>query len=229
MWYKIRKKILGIFFSFCGFFCGYPQFFGSDIPWSLSLTTSQYRKIYFWKLLALVVAAIYIWANVGEWPFALLSAPILRATLCGREKGRLINIILILAFHWSIIKLSIIFSGQSRWRPAKASSRVAPSHYLAVSLTCTDHILVWQFKNSSVQASFDLTLLTFFLAFPMPFLQLAQEGNSKISEKFQEWGKFEMIISYNVCDSDYQGCTAALLQPQTCENALKCFLKNFTF
>ena len=62
----------------------------------------------------------------------------------------------------------------------------------------------------------------------MPFLQLAQEGNSKISEKFQEWGKFEMIISYNVCESDYQGCTAALLQPQTCENALK-FPQKFQF
>ena len=137
--------------------------------------------------------------------------------------------------HLSIIYLSI-YSGQSRWRPAKDSSRVAPSHYLGVSLTfskCDDHNLlyckVWKFKYSSVQASLDLTLLTFFSAFPMPFLQLAQEGNSKISEKFQEWRKFEMIISYNVCDSDYQGCTAALLQPQTCENALKCFLKNFNF
>ena len=148
----------------------------------------------------------------------------------------MINIILILAFHWSIIQLSIILSGQSRWKPAKDSSRVAPSHYLAVSLTfskCENYSIFYckvsQFKYSSVQASFDLTLLMFFLAFPMPFLQLAQEGNSKISEKFQEWRKFEMIISYNVCDSDYQGCTAALLQPQTCENALKCFLKNFNF
>ena len=46
---KKTLRILGFFFLFADFFCGHPQFFGSDIPWSLSLTTSQYREIFLLK------------------------------------------------------------------------------------------------------------------------------------------------------------------------------------
>ena len=64
---------------------------------TLAYNWSVPKDYFCWKILALVAAAIYIWGNVGECPFALLSAPILRTTLCGREKGRLINFIFVLA------------------------------------------------------------------------------------------------------------------------------------
>ena len=51
MGYKIRRKktlkILGIFFLFADFFVVIPNFLVQTyVPWSLSLTTSQYRKVF---------------------------------------------------------------------------------------------------------------------------------------------------------------------------------------
>ena len=94
---RLEKETLRILRDTYHVFMVIPNFLVQTYPSHSRLQLVSTERFFCWKILALVAAAIYIWANVGECPFALLSAPILRATLCGREKGRLINFIFILA------------------------------------------------------------------------------------------------------------------------------------